>query len=41
MRPKLQLLDKALIERIIEEAFQLIEDPGARSSAKSNTSRRR
>jgi len=30
MRPKLQLLDKALIERILEEAFQLIEDPGVR-----------
>ena len=28
MRPKLQLLDKALVERILEEAFQLIEDPG-------------
>jgi len=30
MRPKLQLLDKTLIERIVEEAFQLIEDPGVR-----------
>jgi trimethylamine---corrinoid protein Co-methyltransferase len=30
MRPKLQLLDKALIERILGEAFQLIEDPGVR-----------
>lgn len=30
MRPKLQVLDKALIERILEEAFQLIEDPGVR-----------
>jgi trimethylamine---corrinoid protein Co-methyltransferase len=30
MRPKLQLLDKALMERIVGEAFQLIEDPGVR-----------
>jgi trimethylamine--corrinoid protein Co-methyltransferase len=30
MRPKLQLLDKSLIERILEEAFQLINDPGVR-----------
>lgn len=30
MRPKFQLLDKALIERILEESFQLIEDPGVR-----------
>ena len=30
MRPKLELLDKALIERILDEAFQLIEDPGVR-----------
>jgi trimethylamine--corrinoid protein Co-methyltransferase len=30
MRPKLELLDKALIERILGEAFQLIEDPGVR-----------
>lgn len=30
MRPKLELLDNALIERILEEAFQLIEDPGVR-----------
>jgi len=30
MRPKLQLLDSALIERILEEAFQLIEVPGVR-----------
>ena len=30
MRPKLELLDKPLIERILEEAFQLIEDPGVR-----------
>jgi trimethylamine---corrinoid protein Co-methyltransferase len=30
MRPKLQLLDKALIERILEEAFELIDDPGVR-----------
>lgn len=30
MRPKFQLLDKPLIERILDEAFQLIEDPGVR-----------
>ena len=30
MRPRLQLLDKALIERILGEAFELIEDPGVR-----------
>ena len=30
MRPKLDLLDKPLIERILGEAFQLIEDPGVR-----------
>ena len=30
MRPKFELLDKPLIERILEEAFQLIEDPGVR-----------
>ena len=30
MRPKLELLDKSLIERILDEAFQLIEDPGVR-----------
>jgi len=30
MRPKLQLLDQPLIERILGEAFQLIEDPGVR-----------
>ena len=30
MRPKLQLLDKPLIERILDEAFQLIKDPGVR-----------
>lgn len=30
MRPKLELLDRPLIERILEEAFQLIEDPGVR-----------
>ena len=30
MRPKLELLDKTLIERILDEAFQLIEDPGVR-----------
>lgn len=30
MRPKLELLDKPLIERVLAEAFQLIEDPGVR-----------
>ncbi len=30
MRPKLQLLDQALIERILGEAFQLIDNPGVR-----------
>jgi trimethylamine--corrinoid protein Co-methyltransferase len=30
MRPKLELLDKPLIERILEEAFALIEDLGVR-----------
>jgi trimethylamine:corrinoid methyltransferase-like protein len=30
MRPKLQILDKPLIQRILDEAFQLIEDPGVR-----------
>jgi trimethylamine--corrinoid protein Co-methyltransferase len=30
MRPKFQLLDKSLIERILDEAFELIEDPGVR-----------
>ena len=30
MRPKLEILDKALMERILGEAFQLIEDPGVR-----------
>ena len=30
MRPKFQLLDPPLIERILEEAFQLIENPGVR-----------
>src|SRR5579872_6434227 len=30
MRPKLQLLDTPLIDRILDEAFQLIEDPGVR-----------
>jgi trimethylamine--corrinoid protein Co-methyltransferase len=30
MRPKLELLDKPLIERILDEAFQLIESPGVR-----------
>ncbi|MGA7171915.1 MAG: trimethylamine methyltransferase family protein [Candidatus Sulfotelmatobacter sp.] len=30
MRPRFELLDKPLIERILGEAFQLIEDPGLR-----------
>lgn len=30
MRPKFHLLDRALIERILGEAFQLIENPGVR-----------
>ena len=30
MRPKLELIDKPFIERILAEAFQLIEDPGVR-----------
>jgi trimethylamine--corrinoid protein Co-methyltransferase len=30
MRPKFELLDQGLIERILDEAFQLIEDPGVR-----------
>jgi len=30
MRPRLQLLDRALIERIVGEAFQLIKSPGVR-----------
>ena len=30
MRPKFELLDRALIERILDEAFQLIQDPGVR-----------
>ncbi len=30
MRPRFELLDKPLIERILREAFQLIEDPGVR-----------
>lgn len=30
MRPKFQLLERSLIERILEEAFELIEDPGVR-----------
>ena len=30
MRPQFELLDKSLIERILVEAFQLIEDPGVR-----------
>ena len=30
MRPKLELLERPLIERILEEAFQLIQNPGVR-----------
>ena len=30
MRPKLELLDRALVERSLGEAFQLIADPGVR-----------
>ena len=30
MRPKLELLDKPFIERILGEAFELISDPGVR-----------
>jgi trimethylamine---corrinoid protein Co-methyltransferase len=30
MRPKLELLDQSLVERILGEAFQLIADPGVR-----------
>lgn len=30
MRPKLELLDQSLIERILDEAFQLIREPGVR-----------
>ena len=30
MRPKLELLDKPLIERVLDEAFQLIREPGVR-----------
>jgi len=30
MRPKLELLDRPLVERILDEAFQLIRDPGVR-----------
>jgi trimethylamine---corrinoid protein Co-methyltransferase len=30
MRPKFELLDESLIERILEEAFLLIDDPGVR-----------
>jgi len=30
MRPRFQLLDKSFIERIVGEAFQLIENPGVR-----------
>ena len=37
MRPKLQLLDKTLIERILDEAFQLIEDPASASRPMSSS----
>jgi trimethylamine:corrinoid methyltransferase-like protein len=30
MRPKLELLDQTLVERILKEAFQLIAEPGVR-----------
>ena len=30
MRPQFSLLDQPLIERILDEAFQLVEDPGVR-----------
>ncbi len=30
MRPKLQLLDQSLVDRIVAEAFELIETPGVR-----------
>lgn len=30
MRPKLETLDRALVERILSEAFQLIAKPGVR-----------
>jgi len=30
VRPKLELLDRPLIQRILDEAFQLIENPGVR-----------
>jgi len=30
MRPKLHLLDDRLIQRILTEAFQLLETPGVR-----------
>jgi trimethylamine---corrinoid protein Co-methyltransferase len=30
MRPRFELLDQPFIERILDEAFQLIEDPGVR-----------
>jgi trimethylamine--corrinoid protein Co-methyltransferase len=30
MRPRVQLLDKDLVERILDEAFQLLEKPGVR-----------
>ena len=33
MRPKLQLLDEALIERILGEAYQLLVNPGVRVGA--------
>ncbi|PYX86377.1 MAG: hypothetical protein DMG68_15530, partial [Acidobacteria bacterium] len=30
MRPRLELLDRPLLERILDEAFQLIQNPGVR-----------
>lgn len=30
MRPRIELLDHALVERILDEAFQLIRNPGVR-----------
>ena len=30
MRPRLELLDKALVGRVLDEAFQLLRDPGVR-----------
>lgn len=33
IRPKLELLDRALVERVLDEAFQLLRDPGIRVQA--------